>query len=152
VDSLSVSWGLAEVFYFEAVIGQDHTGQLLAFHQAFLELAAQGVSTFAASRDHGAYGIYDGNVAFENPYSNALTVDSPGSDPAITAAGGTTTPVVLTLINPPPNTPLATTGSTKVFPATNPEPDSACSMLPKSQPQLTTTGANPEILPHSSFL
>jgi subtilase family serine protease len=42
VDSLSVSWGQAEVLYFEAVIGADHTGQLLAFHQAFLELAAQG--------------------------------------------------------------------------------------------------------------
>ena len=105
VDSLSVSWGQAEVLYFEAVIGADHTGQLLAFHQAFLELAAQGISAFAASGDNGAYEIYDSNVAFENPYSNALTVDSPGDDPAITAAGGTTTPVVLTLTGPPPNTP-----------------------------------------------
>jgi kumamolisin len=49
VDSLSVSWGQAEVLYFEAVIGADHTGQLLAFHQAFLELAAQGISTFASA-------------------------------------------------------------------------------------------------------
>ena len=105
VDSLSVSWGQAEVLYFEAVIGADHTGQLLAFHQAFLELAAQGISAFAASGDNGAYEIYDSNVAFENPYSNALTVDSPGDDPAITAAGGTTTPVVLTLTDPPPNRP-----------------------------------------------
>lgn len=105
VDSLSVSWGQAEVLYFEAVIGADHTGQLLAFHQAFLELAAQGISAFAASGDNGAYEIYDSNVAFENPYSNALTVDSPGDDPAITAAGGTTTPVVLTLTGPPPNRP-----------------------------------------------
>jgi kumamolisin len=115
VDSLSVSWGLAEVFYFEAVIGEDHTGQLLAFHQAFLELAAQGISAFAASGDNGAYDIYDSNVAFENPYSNALTVDSPGSDPAITAAGGTTTPVVLTLTNPPPNTPPLVVSTEQVW-------------------------------------
>jgi kumamolisin len=105
VDSLSVSWGLAEVFYFEAVIGEDHTGQLFAFHQAFLELAAQGVSAFASAGDNGAYDIYDGNVAFEDPYNNVLSVDSPGSDPAITAAGGTTTPVELKfsiLPNAPP--------------------------------------------------
>ena len=38
---------------------------------------------------------------------------------------------------------LATTGSTKVFPATNPELDSACSMSPNSQPLLPATAANP---------
>jgi kumamolisin len=115
VDSLSVSWGLAEVFYFEAVIGEDHTGQLVAFHQAFLELAAQGISAFASAGDNGAYDVYDLNTDFEKPYKHVLTVDSPGSDPAITAAGGTTTAVVLTLTNPPPNTPPLVVSTEQVW-------------------------------------
>jgi subtilase family serine protease len=115
VDSLSVSWGQAEELYFEAVIGADHTGQLLAFHQAFLELAAQGISAFTAAGDHGAYDLDEVNVAFENPYNNVLSVDSPGSDPAITAAGGTTTPVELTLTNPPPNTPPLVVSTEQVW-------------------------------------
>jgi subtilase family serine protease len=94
VDSLSVSWGLAEAFHFEAVAGVDLTPQLVAFHQAFLEAAAQGISVFAASGDSGAFDIND---AFDDPVNNVLTVDSPASDPAITAAGGTTTPVVFNL-------------------------------------------------------
>jgi kumamolisin len=119
VDSLSVSWGQAEVFYFQAVVGQDDTGQLLALHQAFLELAAQGVSAFAAAGDNGSYDIYDANVAYENPYNNVLTVDSPASDPAITAGGGTTTPFTLpaTLVfkNPPPNTPPLVVSTEQVW-------------------------------------
>jgi kumamolisin len=114
VDSLSVSWGLAEVFYFEAVIGEDHTGQLLAFHQAFLELAAQGISAFASSGDNGAYDIYDVNTDFEKPYKHVLTVDSPGSDPAITAAGGTTTPVELKF-SILPNAPLLVVPTEQVW-------------------------------------
>jgi len=93
VDSLSVSWGSAEEFYFASVVGVDRTAQLTAFHQAFLEAAAQGISVFAASGDSGAYDI---NAGFDFPVANVLSVDVPGSDPAITAAGGTTTPVVLT--------------------------------------------------------
>jgi subtilase family serine protease len=94
VDSLSVSWGSAEAFYFEAVTGEDRTGQLKAFHQAFLEGAVQGISMFAASGDSGAFDIND---AFNDPVNNVLTVDEPAADPAITAAGGTTTPVVFNL-------------------------------------------------------
>jgi len=99
VDSLSVSWGSAEAFSFEAVVGVDLTPQLRALHQVFLELAAQGVSVFAASGDSGAFSI---NVAFNDPVANVLTALSPASDPAICAAGGTTTPVVL---NAGPGTP-----------------------------------------------
>jgi kumamolisin len=103
VDSLSVSWGQSEIYYFQELnAGVDETGQLRAMHQAFLELAAQGISTFASAGDSGAY---DANVAFNNPVNNVISVDSPGSDPAITAAGGTTLPFELTLTNPPPNTP-----------------------------------------------
>jgi kumamolisin len=105
VDSLSVSWGAAEIFYFESVGGEDDTGQFPAFHQAFLELAAQGISTFASSGDNGAY---DGNDAFDDPVNNVLTVDSPGSDPAITAAGGTTRPFVLPVVDFPQPSPPST--------------------------------------------
>jgi kumamolisin len=93
VDSLSVSWGSAEEYYFEAVTGTDFTAELLALHQAFLESAAQGISVFSASGDGGAYDI---NEAFNDPVLNVLTVDEPSADPAITSAGGTTTPVILT--------------------------------------------------------
>ena len=56
--------------------------QIAAFHQAFLESAAQGISLFCASGDNGAYDI---NVGFNDPVANVLTVDVPASDPAITA-------------------------------------------------------------------
>lgn len=99
VDSLSVSWGSAEEFYFEDVTGEDRTGQLKAFHQVFLEAAVQGISLFASAGDSGAFDIND---AFNDPVANVLSVDVPAADPAITAAGGTTTPLVL---NAGPGTP-----------------------------------------------
>jgi subtilase family serine protease len=89
VDTMSCSWGEAEEFFFPDVTGTDSRPELIAFHQAFLEAAAQGISLFAASGDSGAFDI---NVAFNDPVSNVLTVDHPAADPAITAAGGTTTP------------------------------------------------------------
>lgn len=99
-DSISTSWGLAEIFNFAALNGggpHDTTdvGDLQAYHQIFLEAAVQGQSIFAASGDSGAYdtvrplGTGDGPGEFSAP----LTVDSPASDPFITAAGGTTVPV-----------------------------------------------------------
>ena len=97
VDSLSVSWGEAEAFYFNsALTGGDYTAELEAFHQAFLEGAAQGISIFAASGDQGAYETTTLGPGFSTP----LAVDSPASDPAITATGGTTTPVTLDLGGP----------------------------------------------------
>lgn len=101
-DSISASWGLGEIFNFAAlnVDGARNTdttdvGDLRAYHQIFLEAAVQGQSMFAASGDSGAYdtvralGTGDGPGDFNAP----LTVDSPASDPYITAAGGTTVPV-----------------------------------------------------------
>ena len=101
-DSISASWGLGEIFNFAAlnVDGARNTdttdvGDLRAYHQIFLEAAAQGQSMFAASGDSGAYdtvrqlGSGDGPGEFNAP----LTVDSSASDPYITAAGGTTVPV-----------------------------------------------------------
>jgi subtilase family serine protease len=98
-DSISVSWGSAEEFYFEAVTGVDATAELQAFHQVFLEAGAQGIAMFSSAGDNGAYDIND---AFDDPVDNVLSVDVPASDPAITAAGGTTTPVIL---NAGPGTP-----------------------------------------------
>jgi subtilase family serine protease len=89
VDTMSCSWGEAEEFFFPDVAGVDNRPQLIAFHQVFLEAAAQGISLFAASGDNGAFDIND---AFNDPVANVLTVDHPAADPAITAAGGTTTP------------------------------------------------------------
>ena len=118
VDSLSTSWGQSEVYYFAALNnGVDETGQLRAFHQAFLELAAQGISTFASAGDSGAYDANSGfNQSFINiPINNVISVNSPASDPAITAAGGTTLPITLTLKNPPPNTPPLVVSTEQVW-------------------------------------
>jgi subtilase family serine protease len=57
-----------------------------AFDQAFLELAAQGQSTFAASGDTGAY------EARDDAGTTNLSVQSPADSPFLTAAGGTTLP------------------------------------------------------------
>ena len=100
-DSISTSWGLPEIFNFAAlnVTGASDTdttdvGDLRAFHKIFLEAAVQGQSLFAASGDSGAYDtVRDlGAGTGVGEYTAPLTVDSPASDPFITAAGGTTTP------------------------------------------------------------
>jgi kumamolisin len=100
-DSISTSWGLPEIFNFAAlnVEGASNTdtsdaGDLRAFHSIFLEAAVQGQSLFAATGDSGAYDtVRDLGVGTApGDYSAPLAVDSPASDPYITAAGGTTTP------------------------------------------------------------
>lgn len=88
-STVSISWGMPEELYFAALNnGVNETGQLQAIHQALLEGAAQGQSFFAAAGDSGAYDI--NSLALLPQYSKQLSVDSPASDPAITAAGGTT--------------------------------------------------------------
>jgi kumamolisin len=76
------------------------TGQpaemLQAFHELFLRAAIQGQTLFASSGDAGAYDL-NGNLGC-TPKTTlftcnlTLSVDDPASDPAITAAGGTTLP------------------------------------------------------------
>jgi kumamolisin len=104
-DSISTSWGSPEIFSFAAlnVGGASNTdttdaGDLRAYHQIFLEAAVQGQSMFAASGDSGAYDTVRGLGTGDGPgqFSAPLTVDSPASDPYITAAGGTTVPVQFT--------------------------------------------------------
>jgi subtilase family serine protease len=119
VDSLSTSWGQSEIYFFAALNGGvDYTGQLRALHQAFLELAAQGISTFASAGDQGAYDANFGG--YNSPVNNVISVDNPADDPAITAAGGTTRPIQLTLgdlgfNNPPPNVPPLVVSTEQVW-------------------------------------
>lgn len=99
-DSISTSWGGPEIFNFGAIVNGDSdtdtsdAGDLRAFHEIFLEAAVQGQSLFAASGDSGAYDTVRelGTGTAAGDFSAPLTVDSPASDPFITAAGGTTTP------------------------------------------------------------
>jgi subtilase family serine protease len=100
-ESISTSWGSPEIFNFAAlnVDGASDTdttdvGDLVAYHQVFMEAAAQGQSMFAASGDSGAYDTVRGLGYGTDPgtFNAPLTVDSPASDPYITAAGGTTRP------------------------------------------------------------
>lgn len=89
-DTVSISWGEPEEFYFAALnSGVDYTGQLQAMNQALLEGAVQGQSFFAASGDSGAYDINNAQIAPVPSYSQQLSVDAPANDPFITAAGGT---------------------------------------------------------------
>ncbi|WP_114240845.1 protease pro-enzyme activation domain-containing protein [Dyella sp. C9] len=91
-DSISTSWGQAEEDLFPQLNGGvDETGVLQAFHQIFLEAAAQGISLFVASGDSGAYELVREGLAAPT-YSTPLTVESPADDAYITAAGGTTRP------------------------------------------------------------
>ena len=93
-DTVSISWGQPEEFYFAALNdGQDLTGQMIAIDQALLEGAAQGQSIFTASGDSGAYDA-NGPAPFPQ-FSKQLSVDYPASDPYITAAGGTTAGVTV---------------------------------------------------------
>jgi subtilase family serine protease len=82
VDTLSISWGSAEI--------ANDPAALAAVHLVFLQAAAQGIPVIAASGDAGAYDI---NRSYAYPgCTPQLTVDHPASDPLVLAAGGTTLP------------------------------------------------------------
>ncbi|MRX10777.1 peptidase S53 [Pseudoduganella sp. FT25W] len=82
VDVLSVSWGSPEVYSDDAT--------LVAFHNVFLQAAAQGIPVIAAAGDAGAFDI---NRGLPYPHcSTLLGVDFPAADPLVLAAGGTTLP------------------------------------------------------------
>jgi kumamolisin len=67
----------------------DTVSTLQAMHELFVQAGIQGQSLFAAAGDDGAYDV---NGAGLSGFSIPVSVDSPASDPAITAAGGTTLP------------------------------------------------------------
>jgi kumamolisin len=105
VDTFSTSWGEWEwLDNLElSPVTDPITGKTVSFYEATHELllraSIQGQSAFAASSDGGAYDVLD-SLPCSPPYSPtvvsscsaALSVDYPGSDPLITAGGGTTLP------------------------------------------------------------
>jgi subtilase family serine protease len=93
---LSTSWGDWEWFYNleNNPVTDPIGGQTVAFqaalHQLLVQAAIQGQTIFTSAGDDGAYDVNNANVC-PLPQCNAtLSVDYPASDPAITAAGGTT--------------------------------------------------------------
>lgn len=86
-DTVSASWGESEsIIKAFASIGLEDTNYVAAFDQAFLELAAQGQSTFLSSGDSGAY------PASRDLGSTDRTAGNPDDSPWVTSAGGTTLP------------------------------------------------------------
>jgi kumamolisin len=83
--SVSTSWGESETaILLDELAGTDPAAYSHVFDEAFLELAAQGQSSFAASGDEGAFD------AVTEPGTTNLAIDNPGDSPYTTAAGGTT--------------------------------------------------------------
>jgi kumamolisin len=84
-ESVSTSWGESETLVARLIAAHaEPAAYLQAYDQVFLELDAQGQSSFDAAGDDGAYDNY--------PSSKNLSVDTPANSPYITAAGGTTLP------------------------------------------------------------
>ena len=70
---------------------QQAASELGDFHTVFLEMALQGQTVYAASGDDGAFDTV-GECPVTGVTPTATTVDSPGNDPLMTAAGATTLP------------------------------------------------------------
>ena len=84
-DTLSSSWGESETILLASVdADQEDPAYAQALDEAFLELAAQGQSTFLAAGDSGAYDA-SGDIK-----TTDLSVDNPGDSPYATTTGGTT--------------------------------------------------------------
>jgi kumamolisin len=104
-DTLSISWGGWEWFdnLENAPVTDPSTGRstsaIQAVHQLLVRAAIQGQTVFTAQGDGGAYEA-NHDLGCLGPYSASqpdscsltLSVGYPGSDPAITSAGGTTLP------------------------------------------------------------
>ena len=84
-DSVSASWGESETVIQAAVnTGTESPTYAISFDEAYLELAAQGQSTFVSAGDFGAY------TPIEDLGTTNLGAGNPDSSPWVTAAGGTT--------------------------------------------------------------
>jgi len=106
VDTFSTSWGAWEwLDNLElSPVVDPLTGRTVSSYQATHELllraSIQGQSAFASAGDAGAYDDLDSGLPCSPPYSPkvasscsaVLSVDYPGSEPLITAGGGTTLP------------------------------------------------------------
>jgi subtilase family serine protease len=100
-DSIADCWGGFEWLFASpdsAIVS--FSGRSVTFaqaaHELFVLAALQGQSLFAAAGNDGAYSSWS---AFSPPAFNVpLSVAYPGSDTAMTAAGGTTLPATLNLV------------------------------------------------------
>jgi subtilase family serine protease len=104
-DTLSISWGGWEWFdnLENSPVTDPSTGRntsaIQAVHELLVRAAIQGQTVFTAQGDGGAYEA-NHDLGCLGPYSASqpdscsltLSVGYPGSDPAITSAGGTTLP------------------------------------------------------------
>lgn len=91
-DSVSASWGESEsVVKYYTGAGAEDPNYTASFDEAFLELAAQGQSTFLSAGDSGAY------PASRDLGSTDTSSGNPDDSPFVTSAGGTTLPGQLTL-------------------------------------------------------
>jgi kumamolisin len=94
-DVVSSSWGESEdVINAEVAAGTESRTYAAAFDEMFLEMAAQGQSSFIAAGDAGAYDSSD-ECVFATSANNCipttdLSVDNPGDSPYTTDAGGMT--------------------------------------------------------------
>lgn len=105
VDTLSISWGEWEWFdnLQNAPVTDPSTGRTVsstqAIHELLVRAALQGQTVITSAGDGGAYEVNhdlgcNGPFSASDPLSCSLTlsVSYPGTDTAITAAGGTTLP------------------------------------------------------------
>jgi kumamolisin len=98
VDTMSTSFGEAEAFDNLALGGPvtdpfngEMVSSLQAMHQEFVIAALLGQSLSAAAGDCGAFDTV-GQFGVGEGFTDPLVVDYPGSDSALTSAGGTTLP------------------------------------------------------------
>jgi len=96
-DTVSTSWGQWEYLDETTPAVDPFSGRtvnsLKAFNDLFTQAALQGQSMYASAGDAGAYDANDPPSIFPVPdFSKTVSVDSPASQPFLTAAGGTTLP------------------------------------------------------------
>jgi kumamolisin len=96
-DTLSTSWGQWEYLDDTSTavdpITHRNVNALKAFNDLFTQAALQGQSVYAAAGDAGAYDANDPESIYPLPqFNKTLSVDSPASQPFLTAGGGTTLP------------------------------------------------------------
>jgi subtilase family serine protease len=92
VDVVSSSFGGCELYFLPSYNGGvDYTSIPKQLHQLFLQGNSQGITFLASSGDNGAVPCL--SAAFENNPTNGTSfvkgVETPASDPAVTAVGGT---------------------------------------------------------------
>ncbi len=108
-SSVSASWGESETAVVASInSGEESSGYVPAYNEAFLEMAAQGQSAFTSSGDYGAY------IAAEDVGTTNLAVDWPADSPYITACGATSLPGT-SYLSGPAGTATATNPATRIW-------------------------------------